>query len=203
MSADRDRRVRRQPLLEHAQPALQIAELDERPADERRGPVHLLRDPVRVADDGELLVGALDLARRAPGEMHEHLEEQRERQRLRVIERAGGGHGLLDDGEPGVGKSRAASSCARARSGRRCRARCRSARRARRETPGRRASWPSRGAGVRPRARRDGRAPRRPTTRRSSAGAGRRGARRAPSSRARCRGRCGSRPRRYGAPTCR
>ena len=99
------RRVRGQALLEDAQPALQIAELDERPADERRRPVQLLRDPVRVADDGQLLVGALDLARRTPGEMHEHLEEQRERARLRVIERAGGGHGLLDDGEPGVGES--------------------------------------------------------------------------------------------------
>ena len=79
--------MRGQTLFEHAQPALQIAELDERPSDERRRPVQLLRDAVRVADDGQLLVGALDFARRAPGKVHEHLEEQGEGPRLRVIER--------------------------------------------------------------------------------------------------------------------
>ncbi len=57
------RRVRREAFLEDAQPALQIAELDERAADERRGPVQLLRDPVRVTDDGELLVRRAETSR--------------------------------------------------------------------------------------------------------------------------------------------
>ena len=60
--------------------------------------------PCDVAHDGELLVGPLDVARRAAGEMHEHLEEQRERARLRMIERARVGDGSCTMARPVSGK---------------------------------------------------------------------------------------------------
>ncbi len=203
MSAERDCRVRRQAFLQHSQPTVQIAQLDEGAADERRGPVHLLRNPVRVAHDRELLVGPLDVARRAAGEMHEDLEEQREGQWLRVIDRARVGDRSLHHGQARVRETRAAWLFATARSGRRCRARCRFARPWRRGTPDRTWSTRSRGAGARLRARPGERARPPPTIHQSSADADRRGARKAPASPARCHGRCGSRPRPCGAPTCR
>ena len=134
--------VRREPLLEHAEPRSSRRARSAR-GRERRGPLHLLRDAMRVADDGELLVDAQHLARRcaAPGE-HDDLEQQREGERLRMIERAGLGDRLADRRPAPVPGSPAASACAPTRSGRKCQARCRSARRAARETPDRRARAP-------------------------------------------------------------
>ena len=175
------RRVRGESFFENAQAPLQIAHLDERAADERCRPMHFLRDPVGVTDDGELLVGALDVARRPAGQVDEDLEEQRKGQRLRVIEGARVGDSGAHQGEPQVGKPAQRLSSAPARSGRRFPARSPSATRGPRGTPGRTASRALLEMLVSPtRARRGGRAPRRPTTRRSSAGADRRGARRAP-----------------------
>jgi hypothetical protein len=68
-----------EPLLEDTQPTLDVPELDERAAHEWRRPVDFLRDPVRVTDDGELLVQAADLARVPAGQLDEDFEQQRER----------------------------------------------------------------------------------------------------------------------------
>ena len=111
MSAERDFVCAARP-SSYSQPTVQIAQLDEGAADERRGPVHLLRNPVRLAHDRELVVDPLDVARRAAGEMHEDLEQQREGQWLRVIDRARVGDRSLHQGQARV-RETAQRGCSR------------------------------------------------------------------------------------------
>jgi hypothetical protein len=59
---------------------------------------------VGVADHGQLIVGPQHVARVAPRVLREQLEEQGKRERLRVIERPGGGDSLLHNGQARVGK---------------------------------------------------------------------------------------------------
>ena len=92
-------RVRGQALFEDPQTALDLAELQQRAAAQRRRPLHFLGDAVRVADHGELFVGLLDVARIAPRQVRENLEEQREGERLRMVERTRLEDGLLHGGK--------------------------------------------------------------------------------------------------------
>ena len=168
-------------------------------------PVHLLRNPVRVAHDRELVVGALDVARRAAGEMHDDLEEQREGQWLRVIDRARVGDRSLH-AWPGPCPGNPRSVVVRDSSQRQkipgsmpvCQTRWR------RGTPDRtcvNACLEVLVPGFE-RAQVKERGPHRPLTNHLQIRIAE-ARRRAPASPARCHGRCGSRPTRCGAPTCR